>query len=68
MSSIPEVIVARHAGMAVLGLSAISNINDPDDFQPIALDDIIAAAGLIGPQIADLITAIMNRENSLSTT
>lgn len=68
MSSVPEVIVARHAGMAVLGLSAVSNVNDPDDFQPIALNDIIAAAALIGPQIIDLITVIMNSENSLTTT
>ena len=68
MSSVPEVIVARHAGMEVLGLSAVSNVNDPDDFQPIALNDIIAAAALIGPQIIDLITVIMNSENSLTTT
>jgi len=48
MSSVPEVIVARHAGMAVLGLSAISNINDPDNFHPILLDDILECAGRIG--------------------
>lgn len=60
MSSVPEVIVARHAGMAVLGLSAISNINDPDNLQPILLDDIIAAAGRIGPQLAELITAVVS--------
>lgn len=59
MSSIPEVIVARHAGMEVLGLSAISNVNDPDNFQPILLEDIIAAAGRIGPQIAELIAAML---------
>ena len=59
MSSVPEVIVARHAGMEVLGLSCISNINNPDAFQPILLEDIIAAAGRIGPQMADLITAFV---------
>jgi len=60
MSSVPEVIVARHAGMAVLGLSAISNINDPDNLQPILLDDIISAASRIGPQLAELITAVVS--------
>jgi purine-nucleoside phosphorylase len=64
MSSVPEVIVARHAGMAVLGLSAISNINDPDNFQPILLDDIIACAGRIGPQITALIAAVLARGTS----
>lgn len=66
MSSIPEVIVARHAGMEVLGLSAISNINNPDDFQPITLEDIIETAGRIGPQIADLITAVIT-DKDIST-
>jgi purine-nucleoside phosphorylase len=41
MSTVPEVIVARHAGLRVLGISVISNVNDPDNFQPILLDEII---------------------------
>ena len=64
MSSVPEVIVARHAGMAVLGLSAISNINDPDNFQPILVDDIIDTAGRIGPQLTTLIAALLARQIS----
>ena len=44
MSTVPEVIVARHANMEVLGLSVIANVNDPDNFQPILLEDIIASA------------------------
>jgi purine-nucleoside phosphorylase len=66
MSSVPEVIVARHAGLEVLGLSAVSNINDPDNFQPITLEDIIATAGRIGPQLANLITAIVKQEASFT--
>jgi len=62
MSSVPEVIVARHAGMEVLGLSAISNVNDPDNFQPILLEDIIATSQRIGGQLADLVSAIISRE------
>jgi purine-nucleoside phosphorylase len=41
MSTIPEVIVARHAGIRVLGISVISNVNDPDNFKPIILEEII---------------------------
>ena len=59
MSSIPEIIVARHAGMDVLGLSVISNVNDPDNLQPIILEEIIAAAGAVEPQLERLIIEII---------
>ncbi len=59
MSSIPEIIVARHAGMDVLGLSVISNINDPDNFQPIMLDDIIETAAKMEPRLSKLIKEIV---------
>jgi len=42
MSTVPEVIVAVHSGMRVLGISVVSNVNDPDNFVPIMIDDIIA--------------------------
>lgn len=59
MSSVPEVIVAIHAGMKVLGLSAVANVNDPDNFQPILLDDIINAAQEIEPKLQELIKAVI---------
>jgi len=61
MSSIPEIIVARHAGMDVLGLSVISNVNDPDRMQPIILEEIIAAAAAVGPQMERLVLEIIRR-------
>ena len=59
MSSVPEVIVAKHAGMKVLGLSAVANVNDPDNFIPILLDDIIKAAQEIEPGLLELIKEIL---------
>lgn len=64
MSSIPEAIVAIHAGMQVLGLSVVSNINDPDDFQPIILKDIIAAAKAAGSDLGRLILEIVPQIHS----
>lgn len=61
MSSVPEVIVALHGGLKVLGLSVVSNVNDPDNFIPIALEDIIEAATRVEPQLKKLITAILAR-------
>lgn len=61
MSSVPEVIVAKHAGMKVLGLSAIANVNDPDNFAPILLDDIIKAAREAEPALQSLIIEVLKR-------
>ena len=60
MSSVPEVIVAKHAGMKVLGLSAVANVNDPDNFTPILLDDIIKAAQEIEPDLQELIKEVLS--------
>jgi len=60
MSSAPEVIVAKHAGMRVLGLSAVANVNDPDNFAPILLDDIIRAAQEIEPDMQALIKKVLS--------
>lgn len=60
MSSVPEVIVAKHAGMRILGLSAVANINDPDNFAPILLEDIIKAAQEIEPNLQDLIRDVLS--------
>ena len=55
-----EVItVAKHASMRVLGLSAVANVNDPDNFTPILLHDIIEAAQEIEPALQKLITEVL---------
>jgi len=41
MSTVPEVIVAVHAGLEIFGLSVIANVNDPDRMQPIILNEVI---------------------------
>ena len=63
MSSVPEVIVARHGSMQVLGLSLISNVNDPDNFQPIVLEDIIAEGRRASARLEKLIVEFINRLN-----
>ena len=59
MSSVPEVIVALHAGMKVLGLSVVANVNDPDNFQPILLDDIVKAAEDAGSRLRVLLVSFL---------
>jgi len=59
MSSVPEVIVARHSSMRVLGLSVVANVNDPDNLAPILLEDVVAAAGKTEPALQQLIKEIL---------
>lgn len=59
MSSVPEVIVAVHAGMQVLGLSVVANVNDPENFQPILLEDIVQAAEEAGARLRKLIVTLL---------
>lgn len=59
MSSVPEILVALHAGMRVLGLSVVANVNDPDHFKPILLEEIIASAKRAEPRLQQLIIHIL---------
>lgn len=62
MSTVMEVIAAVHAGLEVLACSVIANVNRPDCFEPIELDQVIATAAAAGPKlmrlIGDLLPAI----------
>lgn len=66
MSTVPEVIVAKHAGMEVLGLSVVANVNDPDNFHPILLEDIIRVAAEVTPELQRLIVEIVSRLKTIS--
>ncbi len=56
-STIMEVIAGRHAGMRVLGLSMVTNINDPDNPEPATLEGVIGAAEKSAPDLDRLIQA-----------
>ena len=58
-STVQEVICAIHAGMRVLGLSTITNINDPDDPQPATVEDIIAIAKSSATAVDSLIRYVV---------
>ncbi len=59
MSSVPEVLVAIHGGLKILGLSVVSNINDPGNFQPIILENILETATKVKPKLEQLIIEIL---------
>lgn len=61
MSTVLEVIAARHLGMRVLGLSCISNKNLPDCMTPAPLEEIILVAAQAGKNLGRLIRAMMTK-------
>ena len=61
MSTVPEAIVAVHAGMKVLGISVVTDICLPDALEPVNIDQILEVAARGGARLAQLIPAILQR-------
>ncbi|WP_345786976.1 purine-nucleoside phosphorylase [Gemmatimonas aurantiaca] len=61
MSTVPEVIVAVHGGMKVLGLSIITDSCLPDALQPASLEDIIAVARGAEPKLSAVVAGVLAR-------
>jgi len=55
MSTVPEVIVAVHAGLKVLGFSAITDECLPDALKPVDIDKIIATANGVEPALTEIV-------------
>ena len=62
MSTVPEVIVAVHAGMRALGLSIITDQCLPDALQPVDIDDILATAAKAEPNLRKIVLGVLARE------
>ena len=61
MSTVPEVIVARHGGMRVLGLSIITDMCLPDSLQEATLESIVATANAAQPKLTALVRGVLER-------
>ncbi len=61
MSTVPEVIVANHGGMKVLGFSAITDKGDPDNLKPLTAEEVLENAERAGKAIARIISEVINR-------
>jgi purine-nucleoside phosphorylase len=61
MSTVPEVIVAVHAGLRVLGLSIITDMCIPEALEPASLETIIATAGKAEPNLTALVRGVLER-------
>ena len=61
MSTVPEVIVAVHAGLRVLGLSIITDMCLPDALEPATVERIIAIANRAEPSLTGLVRGVLER-------
>lgn len=59
MSTVPEVIVARHMNMRCLAVSVITDVCDPDHLMPVSLEEIIEAANLAEPSLNRLFSGLV---------
>ena len=61
MSTAPEVIVARHGGTRVLGLSGISNKANLDGSTLTTHEEVLAAGKMIVPKLTTLIRGVLRK-------
>ena len=58
-STIMEAIAGVHAGMRILGLSLITNINDPDNPEPTTLEGVLETARKTVPSFTRLLHQVL---------
>ncbi|GAB4315252.1 MAG: purine-nucleoside phosphorylase [Candidatus Zixiibacteriota bacterium] len=61
MSTVPEVIVARHQGTRVAGFSIVTDMGLPDALEPANIESIIKVAGQAEPVLSKLIGEMVTR-------
>ena len=66
-STVMEAITGMHAGMRIIGLSTITNVNDPDHPEPATVDAIIEVAKNAAPRHAQIIQSIAGELSAHAT-
>ncbi len=64
MSTVPEVIVAVHSGLRVLGISVITDMCLPDALEVATVENILAVARSAEPKLRAIITAAVHAAQS----
>ena len=62
MSTVPEVIVAVHSGMRVVGFSVITDLCLPDALEPADVHEIIRVANEAEPKLSKLVMGVLAEE------
>ena len=62
MSTVPEVLVAVHGGMRVLGLSVVTDMCLPDALKPASIEEILKIAASAEPKLRSIVLGILANE------
>ncbi|MEL6483207.1 MAG: purine-nucleoside phosphorylase [Bacteroidota bacterium] len=60
MSTVPEVIVANHLELPIVAVSVLTDECDPDNLQPIDINEIIEIAATTEPKMIQLFKELIN--------
>jgi purine-nucleoside phosphorylase len=61
MSTVPEVLVAVHAGLRVLGFSIVTDLCLPDALVPVSVEEIIAVAQEAEGKLRTIVRGVLER-------
>lgn len=61
MSTVPETIVARHAGLRVLGFSVITDMGTPEQLKPVDLAAVLRVARASEPKLTAVVAEVVKR-------
>ncbi len=61
MSTVPEVLVAVHAGMKVLGFSIVTDLCLPDALEPVKIEEILKVAGEAEGKLRTIVRQVIER-------
>lgn len=59
MSTIPEVIVARHMDLPVFAISAITDLCSPGNIKKVKIEEVLAAAAIAEPGMGTIIKSLI---------
>lgn len=60
MSTVPEVIVAAHSGIKVLGMSVIGNVFRPDEVKECTHDEVLEGVAKAGDKMSRIVKSLIN--------
>ena len=66
MSTVPEVLVAVHAGLKVLGFSIVTDMCLPDALEPVNIEEIIAVANEAEAKLRTIVRGVLERLERLT--
>jgi purine-nucleoside phosphorylase len=63
MSTVPEVLVARHMDLPVFAVSVITDLCTPEALEPVTIQKVLAAAALAEPKLTALIEELVTQQS-----